>query len=267
MPQFDYTHPVLKLGQIATSEPWSIDSYVNELLAQESEVTVGGSAIAGTYTIQVDGPEGTFTVDFVAAGGEAAAVVVAGFVTAIGMDPDFLNLLVAVDASPVLELNFLHPGQVYTVSFPSDPNGILTNATAQAAGGVDIGLGLGVVPGSSGQFIVAPTGATVDGDVLGITVAATVDIMVNDGLPTSEDVFLPGCTVSVLEAGECVVMTEDAVAFNGDVFMRIQNPGAGQSIGALRSDNAGGDAIQLTRAKFRSATTGAGLARVKIWRP
>jgi hypothetical protein len=236
-------------------------------LAQESEVTVGGAAIAGTYTIQVDGPEGSFSVDFVAAGGEAPAAVVAGFLAAIQADPDFLNLLVATDASPILELDFLHPGQTYTVSFPSDPNGILSGALIQAAGGTDIGLGLGVVTGSDSRLARAPDGSTVDADVLGVTVSATLAVEVNDGLSTSVDAFHPGDEVAVMEEGTVVVAVEDAVAFNGAVFMRIQNAGAGQSLGGFRSDNAGGDAIQITGARFRSDTSGVGLAIIKINRP
>jgi hypothetical protein len=193
--------------------------------------------------------------------------VVAGFVAAIQADPDFTNLLVATDASPILELDFIHPGQVYTLSFPSDPNGILTNALIQAAGGVDLELGVGVVPGSSQEFAVAPGAGTVDADFLGITIAGTVDIMVNDGLSTSRDVFAPGCSVSVMEEGTCVVEVEGAVAFNGPVFMRIQNAGPGQKLGGFRADADGGDAIQISGAKFRTSTTGVGLAQIKVNRP
>lgn len=268
MPQFDYTHRALMLGQIATTETWDVDSYVNELLAQESEVLVGGAAIAGTYTIQIDGPDAnSITVDFVAAGGEAAAAVVAGFVAAIQADPDFTNLLVATDASPVLGLAFIHPGKVYTISFPSDPNGILSASITQAAGGVDIALGVGVVPGSGEGFVAAPDVTATDADFLGITIAGTVDVMVNDGLSTSGDVFRPGCSVSVMEEGVCVVEVEGAVAFNGPVFMRINAPGPGQKLGGFRADADGGNAIQITGAKFRSSTTGVGLAQVKVNRP
>jgi hypothetical protein len=268
MPQLNYTHRALMLGQIATTENYDADSYINELLAQESEVTVGGAAIAGTYTIQIDGPDAnSITVDFVAAGGEAPAVVVAGFLAAVQADSDFTNLLVATDASPILELDFIHPGQVYVISFPSDPNGILSGALIQAAGGTNIHLGVGVVPGSAAQLAVAPGAATVDADFLGITFMGTVEIMVNDGLSTSLDVFAPGCSVSVMSEGTTVVGVEDAVAFNGPVFMRTQNPGPGQHLGGFRSDADGGNAIAIAGARFRSATTGVGLAQIKVNRP
>ena len=267
MPQFDYTHRALMLGQIATTENWDIDSYINELLAQESKVTVGGAAVAGTYTIQIDGPDAnSIQVSVVAAGAETPAQLVAAFLAAINADPDFTNLLVATNSAPILDLAFLHPGQVYVVSFPSDPNSILSNATSQAAGGVSLPLGVGVVPGSAAEFAVAPSAGKTDADFLGITIMGTVEIMVNDGLATSLSVFAPGCSVSVMEVGACVVQTEDAVAFNGPVFMRIVATGT-EVFGAFRSDADGGDAILITGAKFRSATTGAGLAVVKVNRP
>jgi hypothetical protein len=267
MPQFNYTHQALTLGQIATTETWDIDSYVNELLAQEDEVTVGGNAIAGTYTIQFDGPDAeALQVSVVAAGAETPAQMVAAFLVAIQADSDFTNLLVGTDAAPELELDFLHPGQVYVISFPSDPNGILSNTLIQAAGGINLHLGVGVVPGSSAEFAVAPGAGSVDADFLGITVKGTVEIQVNDGLSTSESVFAPGNSVSVMEEGTTVVLTEDAVAFNGPVFMRIVATGT-EIFGAFRSDADGGDAIAIAGAKFRSATTAAGLAQIKVNRP
>ena len=53
MPQFQYSHPVLFLGQIASEDPMSISSYVNELFAQENRVAVGAAPGAGDYTIQI----------------------------------------------------------------------------------------------------------------------------------------------------------------------------------------------------------------------
>jgi hypothetical protein len=267
MPQFNYTHRALILGQIATGETWDIDSYVNELLAQEDEVTFGGNAVAGVYTLQIDGPDAaSLQVSVTSAGADTPAQMVAAFVVAIQADSAFANLLVPVDAAPILELNFIHPGQVYVVTVALEQNAIITIATDQAAGGVDLHLGVGVVPGSAAEFAVAPTGASVDADFLGITVMGTVEIMVNDGLSTSEDVFAPGCSVSVMEEGTTVVQTEDAVAFNGPVFMRIVATGT-EVFGAFRSDADGGDAIAITGARFRTATTGAGLAVIKVNRP
>ena len=113
----------------------------------------------------------------------------------------------------------------------------------------------------------APDAGTVDADFLGMTVRASVDVLVNTGDPNQISQFAPGATLSVMEEGESVVEVEDAVAFNGAVFVRTQNPGPGQHLGGFRSDADGGDAIAMTGARYRSATTGNGLAKVTINRP
>ena len=139
MPQFSYDHPVAINGQIASMYPITVDSYENPLLAQVSTVTVGGTT-DGVYTVQIDGPEGTFQVSFTAAGNTADQIA-AGLEAAADLDPDLLNIAVASSATNVLTLTFIHPGSVYTVSAPSAPSA-LTVATSQAAGGVTVGLGV-----------------------------------------------------------------------------------------------------------------------------
>lgn len=267
MPQFQYSHPVLFLGQIASEDPMSISSYVNELFAQENRVAVGAAPGAGDYTIQIAGPEGTFSFSHTSPGGETQAQIVAALLAALQAEPDLANIVVGTDASPNLDLAFIHEGQVYTVTATSNPGGALTITETQAAGGTAIGLGLGVVPGSSDDLVVAPGGASTDADLLGITCKASIDIQVNDGLAASTSEFAPASTVSVLEAGEVVVNVEDAVAFNGAVFMRTANGTAAAPLGGFRSDADGGDAIAITGAKFRSSTSGSGLAIVKLNRP
>ena len=49
--------------------------------------------------------------------------------------------------------------------------------------------------------------------------------------------------------------------------MRIANPGAGQSLGGFRSDADGGDAIQISGAVWRTSTSSAGLAVIRLNRP
>jgi hypothetical protein len=272
MPQFNYEHQRWSLGQIASGNPLTINSYLNALLAQESVVTVGGTD-AGDYTIRIVGEEGTFDVTYTHPGAGAIGDITAGLQAAIDADPDLVNIVVAVDSDPDVDLNFIHPGKTYTVSFPSNPSGNMTLATAQAPGGPAIELATVVVAASpagvstGAQHVTAPGAGSTDADFLGITVKAEIDIQVNNGDPTAETAFEAGTTVSVMEEGECIVEVEDAVAFNGQVFVRIANPAPGQKLGGLRSDAAGGDAVLMTGAKFRSATSGNGLAKVAINRP
>ena len=267
MPQFNYNHPVLFLGQVASGDPMSISSYVNELFAQETRVAVGAAPGAGDYTLQIEGPEGTFSFSHTSPGGETQAQIVAALLAALQADPDLANIVAGTDASPNLDLAFIHEGIEYTVTATSNPGGALTITETQASGGTAIGLGLGVVPGSAEDLVIPPTGASTDADLLGITCKASIDIQVNDGLAASTSEFAPSSTVSVLEAGEVVVNVEDAVAFNGAVFMRTANATAAAPLGGFRSDADGGDAIAITGAKFRSSTTGSGLAIVKLNRP
>jgi len=118
------------------------------------------------------------------------------------------------------------------------------------------------------QHVSAPDAGTTGNDLLGITVRAVVDVQVNTGDPTALDTFDPGETVSVMEEGECVVEVEAAVAFNGPVFVRIGNVGPGQKLGGFTVGPAvPSEVIQMAGARYRSATTGNGLAKVAINRP
>jgi hypothetical protein len=215
-------------------------------------VTVGGTT-DGVYTVQIDGPEGTFQVSFTAAGNTADQIA-AGLEAAADLDPDLLNIAVASSATNVLTLTFIHPGSVYTVSAPSAPSA-LTVATSQAAGGVTVGLG--VAQGALDDQAALLGGGSVDADVLGITIRS-IDMNVNEGDPTVDDGYFGGATMAIMRGGELFANVEDAVSAGGAVFARIV---------VNASDADGGDAIALSACTFRTSTTAAGLARIKINRP
>lgn len=263
MPQFQYNQPVAINGQIASMSPWTVDSYENPLLSQVSTVTVGGTT-DGVYTVQIDGPEGTFQVSFTAAGNTADQIA-AGLEAAADLDPDLLNITVASSATNVLTLTFIHPGSVYTITAPSAPSA-LTVAAVTAAGGVTIGLGVAVVQGALDDQAGLLAGGSVDADVLGITIRS-LDMNVNQGDPVVDDGYFGGATMAIMRGGELFANVEDAVAAGGGVFARIVVNAVGQVLGGLRSDADGGDAIALAACTFRTTTTAAGLARIKINRP
>jgi hypothetical protein len=81
---------------------------------------------------------------------------------------------------------------------------------------------------------------------------------VNEGDPTVDDGYQGGATMAVMRGGELFANVEDAVSAGGAVFARIVVNAPGQVLGGLRSDADGG---------FRTSTTAAGLARIKINRP
>jgi len=263
VPQFQYNQPVAINGQIASMSPWTVDSYENPLLSQVSTVTVGGTT-DGVYTVQIDGPEGTFQVSFTAAGNTADQIA-AGLEAAADLDPDLLNITVASSATNVLTLTFIHPGSVYTITAPSAPSA-LTVAAVTAAGGVTIGLGVAVVQGALDDQAGLLAGGSVDADVLGITIRS-LDMNVNQGDPVVDDGYFGGATMAIMRGGELFANVEDAVAAGGGVFARIVVNAVGQVLGGLRSDADGGDAIALAACTFRTTTTAAGLARIKINRP
>jgi hypothetical protein len=226
-------------------------------------VTVGGTT-DGVYTVQIDGPEGTFQVSFTAAGNTADQIA-AGLEAAADLDPDLLNITVASSATNVLTLTFIHPGSVYTITAPSAPSA-LTVAAVTAAGGVTIGLGVAVVQGALDDQAGLLAGGSVDADVLGITIRS-LDMNVNQGDPVVDDGYFGGATMAIMRGGELFANVEDAVAAGGGVFARIVVNAVGQVLGGLRSDADGGDAIALAACTFRTTTTAAGLARIKINRP
>ena len=269
MPQYEYDMPIGRVGQIATQTDngGEIDSYENELFAQQSEIAIGGTD-DGVYTIQIQGEEGTFQFSFTASGNTADQIA-DGLAAAAQADPDLVNIVdtTATSGTP-LDLQFLHEGASYSISFPSNPNTNMSETVVQAPGGVRVALGVGVVPGSADRFAVAPDAATVDADFLGITELG-VPAQINTGRdPNLSDGFAPGATLSVMRKGDIWVEAEGAVSFNGQAFMRIATPLAGQVLGAFSAGPAvPGEVIALSGVRFRKSTSSAGLTVVRVNRP
>jgi hypothetical protein len=265
MPQFDYTKNALLLGQISSATPWAIDSYLNELTAQVSRIALGGSD-DGTYTVQIVGPEGTFTGTFVASG-DAITDIIDGLLASLNdnaVNPDFEeNVATGVNADPNLDLTFMHEGITYTITFPSNPAGNMTVSNTTEPGGARIGLGLCMAQGAADDLAVPPTD---EADfLLGITVR-NINTETNDGIQTSEDGYPGGSAMSLLRQGECTVQTEGAVTRGGPVFVRHAGATAAAPLGSLSStDDA--ETVQLPGARWRTSTTAAGLAVVTVNNP
>lgn len=263
MPQFDYVEPIAVNGQIAESGPRVIDSYLNALVAQESDVDFAAST-AGDHTIRIEGEEGVF--EATAPGGGTTTALIDALITAFG--DELLNIATLTNNDPTLEIRCIHPDRVYNISFPDNPGGgpDMSHSLVQAAGGVRIELASVVVQGANDDEAQLPGAGTVAADALGVT-ARNVDTEVNTGDPTVETACPPGSMLSVAKQGTYWFEVEDTVAAHGNVFFRIQNPAAGQHLGGLRADAAGGDAVQLLGAKFKTSTTGTGLAKVQLNMP
>lgn len=150
MPQVQFVQPTLLLGQIGDATPKTIDSYVNPLLAQLSEITIAGND-AGTYAVRIEGGGEIIDASFVKAGAETVADIIDALIASLALQSGFSGTATALENDPDLELTFLTPGIVYTISFPTNPSGNMSVANSQAAGGVDVGLGLCLVQGGDGE--------------------------------------------------------------------------------------------------------------------
>jgi hypothetical protein len=259
MPQFDYDEAILINGQVADSSPAAIDSYLNPLLAQQDDTVFAG--FVGNNEIQIVGEEGTFTSGTFTGGSTTLMIdnAIAGFGDTLD------NVATLANADPNLEIRFIHPDREYTISYPQN-NATMSTTVVQLPGGTNIPLGVVVVQGANDDEATLPTGTSVAADALGISIRNT-STDVNTGVPTDVDGLPAGNVISTLRGGVVAVEVEDAVTANAACFFRIQNAGAGERIGGLRSDVDGGDAVALTDAVFKTTTAAGGIAKVKINKP
>lgn len=75
--------------------------------------------------------------------------------------------------------------------------------------------------------------------------------------------YKEGDDAAVLRLGDVWVRVEEAVTPDDAVFMRF-TAGVGEQKGAFRTDTDGGDAVAVTKARFLSSTTGAGIAKLRL---
>lgn len=271
MPQHSYERKSAINGRACSGfGPERIESYTNALLAQESDIVVAGFD-AGTYIVRLSHADGrVIDISSGATGVSIAAVVAALEAGADALESDvedsLVNVAVVTDASPNLEIRFIHPGEAWSISFPSNPNGNMSHTLVQAAGGTSIKLGKFVVRvPSDPASCKAPAGASADADFLGVTVSNTEALVID--YTTGEPVFEPADTCSVMSQGQCEATVEDAVSFGNPVYARIVVNADGQSLGSPRSDADGGDAVLVTGVKFGSDAGADEVAKIKVNRP
>lgn len=268
MPQLNYgQQPQWILGQIAQGSEPQIDSYTNEELAQISTLTLAGvTDDAGDYSFSLEGPDGeNYSSTYTSAGSQTSDAIAAAWLTDLQADDDLANIAaVTKTGTGVLTFAFIHPGRAYSFT-TTVVAGTAVVANTQAAGGVNIPLGVAVEHGSADDFASLLDGSTADADIAGVTTRG-LDALVHD-YGSNDGLFEPGQTMNVLHEGDVIVYVEDAVTKGAGAFTRIANAVAGKTLGTFRSDADGGDAIAMTGAKYQSSTTGAGLAILRVNRP
>lgn len=75
--------------------------------------------------------------------------------------------------------------------------------------------------------------------------------------------YISQSTMSVLRKGIIWVQVEDAVVAGGAAFVRFV-AGAGEQLGAFRSDADGGDAVALPNSRYKTGASAGGLAQLDI---
>ena len=259
MPQFEYTRRTAFAGKIDRPfEVREIESLALESKVQISEIAFAGND-AGTYSIRLRHKPTDRQFDFSDTNGAAITNTIDKLIAKIEADTDTAGVLTATNSDPELVLEFDVPGEEWEISFPSNPAGNMSVSNTQDPGASPIPLGVGVVQ-TAAEYCGLPVTASTDADFVGVAIR-NADSAVMDYDNVTE--YRAGDEVAILTKGYVWAEVEDAVSVNGSVYMR-KTATAPEQAGAFRSDADGGDAIVLTGAKFKTATTGAGLALIKI---
>lgn len=263
------------------NRPGQIDGIVNHentitrtnpALAQQGTLTVGGTAADGvysaTFTPELDPDNGKIVVTFTREDGEANAAIGAA-IFADATKKFILQAEVTYNGTTVVTIKQLNTDIAYTVETAAPGGATFVWAQTQAPGGTKIPFGRFLVGDGTGENCKVVTGATVVGDIIGVSAAnyqtkqasPTVD-------PTIEDGYDPGREVSVYGVGPIDVLTEQAVTPADTVFVRIVASGNNTKLGIVRKDADGGNAITATTiARFTDSAAAGETVRVKVFIP
>jgi len=235
-------------------------SRINKLTAQVVTVTIASVVDSTDYTVTINGVPCTYTSDATA----TEAEINAGLLDAInnssfngtGNSFDVTAAQGATTATIVITADVAGDSFVYSVTAT-----ILTVALTTGNGGA-VPFGVGVARGSEDNLARLPSDS---GDtLLGITVLDQTEV---NQLTTGTHEYDGDDVMSILRKGRIYVVPEDAVTVDGDVYVRVTASGANTQLGAIRSDNDSGNAIQLTGAVFQDSAGAGEFAIVEINKP
>lgn len=177
----------------------------------------------------------------------------------------------AAGASNTLTITEVTPGSVLAIagSGSSGADVAITVTTASASND-DLDPGLFVLKNLTSGALQRPNAA-----VSSTLIAYGVVMARNEGidyrLPAAQQHMYPaangGCQVPVIHDGGVMVVTEETVTEGSSVFYRITASGSNTTLGAFRTDNDSGNAVQLTGARFLRGVNGAGRAPLALHLP
>ena len=149
--------------------------------------------------------------------------------------------------------------QEYEKSFPGGrvDLGNFIDIISKNVEGSAIGYGLGVVLGTADDQCILPSTAT--GTFLGVT-ERTLDGVANSD---NESEYARYTSANIIRTGRVWVECEDGCVFGDRVFMRY-TAGATESLGAFRTDDDSGDAVEIPGARWESTATAGNIAVLKL---
>jgi hypothetical protein len=233
--QTQYTNTFKRglIGDAATMRPYIKRARTYAKRKQITTIGVGG-ATDGTYTVRIlsrapNRPIDNVDSSFVAAS-STADLIGAGLVTQINSKTELRNLLRASynASTDQIVLTAVRTGEVFEVSFPSNPSTNLTQTATQSAVVTSLPLGVGMVS-TDGDTAVRPSSTS---DVLFGVVARGRGIEAPDD--GSAEYHSAGDNLDLVTEGDWYVESEEDVTSEANpVYMRVNASGT-EKAGAFR---------------------------------
>lgn len=228
---------------------------LNPLLAQISNLLVGGTETNGIYSFTVtdlQSGEVVTTVEFDRQAGETNNQIADELRDAANADPALNNVLDAAGTSPNVQLDFQHAGLQYSISTVAPGGASLTPSVIQAAGGTVQDFGRFVSSGPNGvnktPVIVPLDAADVDQDIHGV-IMRPLGQFTNQGSELGADVdAVPvGRMATLATEDEIYMVNRGTVTANpgGQVHV-VRNTAGGQELGQARADADGANSTPLS---------------------
>ena len=219
---------------------------------------------ATTYTLEING----IVIAFTSGVGATLGSIRDGLIT---QARSIQELEGVVSFNPTgadsLRVTAVQPGTPFT---PTETDVNLSNAAVTAnVATVVLPFGHGVVRRTAGANVTAKSVAIPSAtgqDIMGVTTRIHSNVDPTSADPANQQgAVSPFQDASIVHEGQVWVEVDEAVAAGDPVFMRHTAGGTGPGVpGSFRQDADTARADQLAGAKFESATTGVGLARVSL---